>query len=50
VDARLTLADADIVLFEQIAHEDIGELARKTGLPHDLFRKLKEKIEPQITW
>jgi hypothetical protein len=50
VDARLTLANVDIVLFEQISHEDVGELVRKTGLPHDLFRKLQEKIEPQITW
>ena len=50
VDARLRLADVGIVLFEQIANEDVIELARKTGIPHDLFRHLKEKIAPQITF
>jgi hypothetical protein len=48
VDARLKLAESGIVLFEQVIAADVVELTRKTGLPHDFLRRLKEKIEPQL--
>jgi Holliday junction resolvase-like predicted endonuclease len=44
VDARVRLASSGIVLFEQIIEEDTMELARKTGLPQELIRRIKEKI------
>jgi len=34
------------VLFEQIIEKDATELARKTGLPREFIRSIKEKIEP----
>jgi len=46
MDARLKLAIAGIVLFEQLIEEDTMELARKTGLPREFIRNIKEKIEP----
>jgi hypothetical protein len=48
VDARLKLAESGIVLFEQVMSENAEELARKTGLPQEFLRHLKEKIEPQL--
>ena len=46
VDARLKLAMSGLVLFEQIIEKDATELARKTGLPREFIRSIKEKIEP----
>jgi hypothetical protein len=46
VDARVKLAISGIVLFEQLIDEDTMELARKTGLPRDFIRSIKEKIKP----
>ena len=45
LNARIKLALSGIVLFEQIVQEDTMELARKTGLPGELIRNIKEKIE-----
>ena len=46
MDARLKLAISGIVLFEQMIEEDTMELARKTGLPREFIKNIKEKIEP----
>ena len=46
IDARMKLANSGIVLFEQIIEEDTGGLARKTGLPREVIKNIKEKIEP----
>jgi len=46
MDARLKLAISGIVLFEQMIEEDTMEIARKTGLPREFIKNIKEKIEP----
>jgi hypothetical protein len=46
MDARVKLANSGIVLFEQIIEEDTVGLARKTGLPREVIKNIKEKIEP----
>ena len=45
-DTRLHLADSGVVLINQVAEEDAFALARKTGLPHEVIRKLKTEIVP----
>ena len=46
MDARLKLANSGVLLFEQMIEEDTGELVRKTGLPREFIKNIKEKIEP----
>jgi len=46
VDARIRLAESGIILFEQMSREDEAELSRKTGLPKEFLKTIKEKIEP----
>jgi HJR/Mrr/RecB family endonuclease len=48
VDFRLKLALSGIALFEQVIEEDTLNLARKTGLPREFIRSIKEKIEPDV--
>jgi Holliday junction resolvase-like predicted endonuclease len=45
-DVRATLVNSGIVLFEQMIEEETGDLARRTGLPQELIRNIKDKIAP----
>ena len=47
IDARLKLAIAGIVLFEQVTDEQTDELARKTGLTKEFINRIKQKIGPE---
>ena len=48
IDARVRLAMSGIVLFEQMIEEETAEISSRTGLPKELIRNIKEKIEPIV--
>ena len=48
VDARISLVSSGIILIEQIVEEDPALLAKRTGLPRELLRRIKETIEPDM--